>query len=105
MQLIAFDIGIVFLIIVCVYILKNIIKYKPIYPLLSFGVALLIGVVYSIILGGTLKEIALSSFQKMFIYGASAISLYDLVLEKIEKVMKKKEGENEKNISNNSDNN
>jgi hypothetical protein len=79
---------IIFITVIMNFVIKKLIKKTEIYPLIVFGIAIIISVVYSLIYKD--RDFFKLFFEKCFFWGAGAISLYDVIIEKIEGFFKAK---------------
>jgi ATP/ADP translocase len=74
-------------------ILKHL-KIKDLYPLFTFLVSLVAGVIVALLSDKTgVKEIIKLAISKSFLLFAGSLSLYDVVIEKIENFFKRKKDE------------
>ncbi|HPY88966.1 MAG TPA: hypothetical protein PLG34_13405 [Spirochaetota bacterium] len=73
---------IIFIIVIMKFVIKKLIKKTEVYPIIVFGIATILSLIYSIIYkdGDFFKLL----FEKCFFWGAGSISLYDVIIEKIE---------------------
>ncbi|HQB61857.1 MAG TPA: hypothetical protein PK899_09400 [Spirochaetota bacterium] len=73
---------IIFIIVIMKFVIKKLIKKTEVYPIIVFAIATIISAIYGFIYrdGDFFKLL----FEKCFFWGAGSISLYDVIIEKIE---------------------